>query len=136
VIIIREDAKIMADLLRAGYRMLNISCPICKNPIFQNKNGQKFCPICNREVIIAKNNLNNEHLANYTDKINGENGLRISGKPSILFSLRKVTIEKIEDINDKLKSEHQIDMMKKYSDILLKLLEILILIKKIKNEDK
>ena len=136
MIIIKEDAKIMADLLRAGYTMLNISCPICKNPIFQDKNGQKLCPICNREVIIAKNNLNSEHSANFIDKINGKNGSRISSKPSILFSLRKVTIEKIKDINDKLKSEHQIDMIKKFSDILLKLLEILILIKKIIYEDK
>jgi len=136
VIIIREDSKIMADLLRAGYTMLNISCPICKNPIFQDKKGQKFCPICNREVIIAKDNLNSEHSASYTDNINGKNGSRIAGKSSILFSLRKIIFEKIEAINNKLKSEHQIDIIKKYSDILLKLLEILILIKKIKYEDK
>ena len=118
MIIIREEAKIMADLLRSGYTMLNLSCPICKNPIFQDKNGRKFCPICN------------------IDKINGKNGLRISGKSSILFSLRKITIEKIKDINDRLKSEHQIEMIKKFLDILLKLLEILILIKKVTYEDK
>ena len=135
MIIIREDAKIMADLLRAGYTMLNISCPICKNPIFQDKNGQKFCPICNREVIIAKNNLNIEQSANLIGNINGENGSKISGKSNVLFSLRKVIIEKIKDINDKLKSEHQIDMIKKFSDILLKLLEILILLKKITYKD-
>ncbi|MFX0026897.1 MAG: Sjogren's syndrome/scleroderma autoantigen 1 family protein [Candidatus Hermodarchaeota archaeon] len=126
----------MADLLRSGYTMLNLSCPICKNPIFQDKNGRKFCPICNREVIITKNNLNSEQPTNNIDKINGKNGLRISGKSSILFSLRKITIEKIKDINDRLKSEHQIEMIKKFSDILLKLLEILILIKKITYEDK
>ena len=136
MIIIREDAKIMEDLLRGGYTMLNISCPICKNPIFQDKNGQKFCPICNREVIIAKNNLNSEQSANFIEKTNGENSSKISGKLNILFSLRKVIIEKIKDINDKLKSEHQIDMIKKYSDILLRLLEILILLKKITYEDK
>lgn len=134
--IIREDAKIMADLLRGGYTMLNISCPICKNPIFQDKNGKKFCPICNREVIIAKNNFNSEQSANFIENINGENSLKISGKPNILFSLRKVIIEKVKDINDKLKSENQIDMIKKFSDILLKLLEILILLKKFTYEDK
>lgn len=116
--------------------MLNLSCPICKNPIFQDKSGQKFCPICNREVIIAKNNLNRKQPANHTDKINGKNDSKISDKPNILFSLRKVITEKIKDINIKLKSESQIDIIKKFSDILLKLLEILVLIKKITDEDK
>ncbi|MFX0017666.1 MAG: Sjogren's syndrome/scleroderma autoantigen 1 family protein [Promethearchaeota archaeon] len=126
----------MADLLRAGYTMLNRSCPICKNPIFQGKNGQKFCPICNREVIIAKNNLNSEQSANIIDDISGENGSKISGKSNVLFSLRKVIIDKVKVINDKLKSENQIDMIKKFSETLLKLLEILILLKKIIYEDK
>ena len=87
-------------------------------------------------MIFAKNNLSSAQSANFIDNIDGKNASKISDKPNILFSLRKVVIEKIKDINDKLKSEHHIDMIKKFSDILLKLLEILILLKKITYEDK
>ncbi len=40
MIIIREEAKKMADLLRSGHTMLNLACPVCNNPLFRNKDKE------------------------------------------------------------------------------------------------
>jgi uncharacterized Zn finger protein (UPF0148 family) len=49
----RQDASIkkMAKALREGARMLDIACPVCNNPIFQFKSGEKMCVSCERKVI-------------------------------------------------------------------------------------
>jgi uncharacterized Zn finger protein (UPF0148 family) len=57
VIIIKQDSEKMAALLRDGYSMLNIACPICNNPIFKNKKQVLFCPICNREVLLIDQDI-------------------------------------------------------------------------------
>ena len=53
-----DEAKKMAQLLRSGNTMLNQACPVCNNPIFRNKDGKVFCPICNRELMFV--NADNE----------------------------------------------------------------------------
>ena len=47
----------MADLLRSGNTMLNMACPVCNNPLFRNKEGNTFCPTCNRNVVIIDNSV-------------------------------------------------------------------------------
>jgi uncharacterized Zn finger protein (UPF0148 family) len=49
----RQDASIkkMAKALREGARMLDIACPVCNNPIFQLKSGEKVCVSCERKVV-------------------------------------------------------------------------------------
>ena len=56
MIYIKDDAKVMADLLRSGHTMLNLACPVCNNPLFRDKNNEIFCSVCKRKVIIKKNN--------------------------------------------------------------------------------
>lgn len=50
----RQDASIkkMAKALKEGARMLDLACPVCNNPIFQAKSGEKMCVSCERKVII------------------------------------------------------------------------------------
>ncbi len=50
----KQDANIkkMAKALREGARMLDLACPVCNNPVFQNKSGEKVCVACERKVII------------------------------------------------------------------------------------
>ena len=118
----------MANLLRAGYTMLNISCPECNNPIFRNKEGALFCPTCKRKVIIKNNNFsqNNEKIKKmkYEDKkveINKENQTNFD-----LNLLKEVIIEKINWVAHKLKSETQIDLIERYMKLLLNFLDLLI----------
>jgi len=119
VVLIKEDARIMADLLKSGHKMLSLSCPICNNPIFQNKSGTTFCAICNREVLLVDkdSNKNDEDI-----KPNVNNPLEIT----ILNSnINSVLIEKINWIAHRLKNETQIHIINEYLELVLNLLNLL-----------
>ncbi len=116
---IKEDAKKMADLLRSGHKMLNLSCPICNNPIFQNKDGVSFCAICNREVIVA-NNISDKNVEEKETILN-KNTKQIN-IPSVLIS---VLTDKLNWISKKLEKETQLDIIEKYLKIICDLLNLL-----------
>ena len=119
MVLIKEDARIMADLLKSGHKMLSLSCPICNNPIFQNKSGTTFCAICNREVLLVDkdSNKNDEDI-----KPNVNNPLEIT----ILNSnINSVLIEKINWITHRLKNETQIHIINEYLELVLNLLNLL-----------
>jgi len=113
----KEDAKKMAQLLRSGNTMLNKACPVCSNPIFRNKNGKVFCPICNREVMFVDNDAENT----LTDK--ERNDIKI--QEDLRNPLKQVLLEKIDIITQKLKSETQIDVIDKYVMLLTRCFELL-----------
>ena len=116
---IKEDAKKMADLLRTGHKMLNLSCPICNNPIFQNKEGVSFCVICNREVIIA-DSVSNKNIEEKETILN--KNTKQGNIPSVLIT---VLTDKLNWITQKLKKENQLDIIEKYLKILFDLLNLL-----------
>jgi uncharacterized Zn finger protein (UPF0148 family) len=119
VVFIKEDAKKMADLLRSGHKMLNLSCPICNNPIFQNKDGVSFCVICNREVIVA-NSISDKNVEEKETILN-KNTKQIN-IPSVLIS---VLTDKLNWISKKLEKETQLDLIEKYLKIICDLLNLL-----------
>nr|MDO8085748.1 Sjogren's syndrome/scleroderma autoantigen 1 family protein [Candidatus Sigynarchaeum springense] len=55
----KQDASIkkMAKALREGARMLDLACPVCNNPIFQVRSGEKMCVACERRVLIEGEEL-------------------------------------------------------------------------------
>ncbi|MFW9772594.1 MAG: Sjogren's syndrome/scleroderma autoantigen 1 family protein [Candidatus Thorarchaeota archaeon] len=114
----------MADLLRSGHTMLNIACSVCNNPIFRNKEGLMFCPTCNREVQIVDEkttqNFKQEEFyiqTNQSDK----------NKPSIknVDNMKKVIINKMQWITEKLNLETELSLVEKYTRTLLNLIDIL-----------
>jgi len=119
VVFIKEDAKKMADLLRTGHKMLNLSCPICNNPIFQNKEGVSFCVICNREVIMA-DSVSDKNIEEKETILN-KNTKQVN-IPSVLIT---VLTDKLNWITQKLKKENQLDIIEKYLKILFDLLNLL-----------
>jgi len=124
VVFIKEDAKIMADLLKNGHKMLSLSCPICNNPIFQKRNGTAFCAICNRKVLLIDtlDNKNDEEkkpiLINNTE---------IEDIKSILLP---VLIDKLHWIAQKLEKESHLSVINDYLKLTFKLLN---LVEKLKN---
>ena len=112
-----DEAKKMAQLLRSGNTMLNQACPVCNNPIFRNKDGKVFCPICNREVMFV--NADNEKDFKNKEEITK----KIQDKDSI-YSLKEIILEKIEWIAQKLKSETQIDNIERYVILLTNFLDL------------
>ena len=117
--VIKEDAKKMADLLRTGHKMLNLSCPICNNPIFQNKDGVSFCAICNREVVMADSVSDNNIEEKET--ILNKNTKQVN----IPHALITVLTDKLNWIYQKLEKENQLDIIEKYIKIIFDLLNLL-----------
>ena len=116
----------MADLLRSGNTMLNIACPECNNPIFRNKDGNTFCPTCNRNVLIVNNsslqdNITKNSEVYYKEQENKRHDRQID----LLNSLQETLFEKIEGITKKLKKETHLQLIESYIKILLNTLEIL-----------
>jgi uncharacterized Zn finger protein (UPF0148 family) len=123
VIKINEDISKMADLLRMGYTMLNIACPVCNNPIFRNKEGEKLCPSCNRKVVVMTDNAIQNYKKSEDTSQNVENAEEISEK-KITNSIKLVTGKKIQLIIEKLENETEIELIKKYSDVLSDLYDL------------
>jgi len=118
VVHIKEDARIMADFLKSGHKMLSLSCPICNNPIFQNKNGTNFCPICKREVLLVDEDSNKNDV---DIKSTGNNSVEVKNLNSDVYS---VLIEKINWIAHKLENETQLHIISEYLELILKLLDV------------
>jgi uncharacterized Zn finger protein (UPF0148 family) len=124
VVFIKDDAKIMADLLKTGHKMLSLSCPICNNPIFQKKNGTTFCPICNRKVLLVDNTTKTQEEEKKPILINNT---EIEDIKSIVLP---VLINKFQWIAQKLEKESQLSVFGEYLDVTFKLLS---LVEKIRN---
>ncbi|MFW9899043.1 MAG: Sjogren's syndrome/scleroderma autoantigen 1 family protein [Candidatus Thorarchaeota archaeon] len=121
----QEDAEKMADLLRAGYTMLNLSCPVCNNPLFRNKNKEIFCPICNKKVIIEKNDTIQSNITK-NETIEDKELIKNDKKFDIkINSLKEILEEKIKWISQKLKDETHIDLIERYINILTKTYKLL-----------
>ena len=122
---INENIKKMADLLRSGSTMLKIACPVCNNPIFRNKDGNTFCPTCNRKVLI----VNDKNHHNNRIKISNNKEQEITNQNrqiEILNLLNNVLFEKIEMITNKLKNETQLQLIETYIKILINCIDIVI----------
>jgi len=119
VVLIKEDARIMADLLKSGHKMLSLSCPICNNPIFQNKSGTAYCAICNREVLLVDKDSN---MNDVDIKLTVNNPREIKNLDS---EINSVLIEKINWIAHKLENETQLHTINKHLELMHNLLNIL-----------
>jgi uncharacterized Zn finger protein (UPF0148 family) len=118
---IQQDTKKMANLLRSGHKMLNLSCPVCNNPIFKKKNGEIFCPICDRPVIL-NNKLSNESIKSDTE-LKNENNNDLGDKKT-LINLKKIISLKIQEISETIKTEKQIINLEAYLNLVQKLLDL------------
>jgi len=123
VIEINEDVSKMADLLRMGYTMLNIACPVCNNPIFRNKEGEKFCPSCNRKVVVMTDNSVQNYVKSEDIPKPSETMSDISEK-NIIKSIKLVIDKKMQLILAKLENETEVELIKKYSDVLSDLFDL------------
>ena len=46
-----DSTKKMARFMLQGATMLDKACPLCNNPLFKLKNGDKACVVCERKVV-------------------------------------------------------------------------------------
>ena len=114
----------MAELLRKGYTMLNLACPVCNNPIFQNKSGDKFCPSCDRKVVVV-NDKTDQSYQNNKSSLKNNLSIKANLRESVYTSLEDVVSKKIQWIIEKLYVETDIEIVGSYIDLISNFLNLL-----------
>jgi UPF0148 protein len=111
-----KNIKVMADLLRQGATLTELSCPACSSPLFKMKSGDLWCVKCQKRVIVMKE---------------GESPLKVSS-PVMLTSLESTILLKIREVERKIKEETDFEQLNRLGAILSTLLENLEKVRKIK----
>jgi UPF0148 protein len=110
-----KPIKRMANLLRQGATLTDLSCPACASPLFRLKNGTFWCAKDEKKVIVVKEGEEPEKASNLTyDK------------------LEATLLKKVEDIQNKIQQTESAEELQKLSTALSELLGNLEKIQKIK----
>jgi len=112
-----EDIKVMADLLRQGATLTQLSCPACFSPLFKLQNKDIWCAKCQKKVIIVKE---------------GDPEPEESKVP-VFSGLEKTIMTKIQNLEKQLAEENDPEKITKIGETLSSLLENL---EKIRNMKK
>ena len=100
------SVKKMGELLRQGARMLSDACPECGTPLFQLRNGDTICPMCNRPVRYVEGDADTQAEAH---------------KERLEESLRK----KIDEVQTRLEEADDPVLIGELTDTLMKLMDAL-----------
>ncbi|MCE7741764.1 MAG: hypothetical protein GOP50_04845 [Candidatus Heimdallarchaeota archaeon] len=109
-----SDASIKAgaDLLLKGWKMLNKACPDCVEPLYE-KDGKVVCVKCKKNYVmvdsvadIPQNNQSNQAHNNQTQSSslpNSVSSFDFSSLPSALADSAEIMMNKLSDLNARLK---------------------------------
>lgn len=111
-----KDLENMANLLKQGATLTEFSCPACASPLFKVKNGQLWCAKCQKRVIVVKEGETPEEAT----------------KPYALNTLESTLLTKIQEVENRIKTETDPAQLEKLSATLATLLENLEKIKRMK----
>jgi len=111
-----KSIKSMANLLRQGATLTELSCPACASPLFKLKSGELWCEQCRKRVIEVGE---------------GEN-LAEAISPTLLTTLESTILTKIQEIDKKMKEEKDPEKLQKLGTTLTTLLENLEKVRKTK----
>ena len=113
--------KRMADLLRQGATLTDLSCPNCASPLFRLKDGTLWCAKDEKKVVIVKE---------------GEEPPKPAAAPSSANSpydkLEATLLSKVLDVQGKIAKTEDPDELQKLTHALGELLNSLEKIKKLK----
>ena len=114
----RDDAHIkrMADLLRQGATLTDLSCPQCASPLFRLQDGSLWCGKDQKRVVVVKE---------------GEEPPRTSSNAS-MDNLEKTLITKVDDLQLKIQHTDNVEELAKLSSALNELLSSLEKIRRMK----
>jgi UPF0148 protein len=110
-----ERIKSMAELLRAGATMTDLSCPACSSPLFRLKNGDLWCAQCQKKVVVVKEDEQTEKVQTLTS----------------LSTVESVLMTKILEINERIQEEKDLGELQKLSSVLTTLLDNLDKVKRL-----
>jgi len=110
--------KRMADLLRQGDTLTDLSCPVCSSPLFRLKDGTLWCVKDEKKVVVVKE---------------GEEPTKPATQPSGAYDKLEATLmTKITDLQAKIEKTEDIDELQKLTVALSELLNSVEKIKKMK----
>jgi UPF0148 protein len=115
-----NDAPIkrMADLLRQGATLTDLSCPVCSSPLFRLQDGTLWCAKDQKKVIILKE---------------GEEPATATSTGTAVYDKLESTLQsKINDMQGKIEKSQDADEMQKLSATLSQLLDSLDKVQKMK----
>ena len=110
-----KPIKRMADLLRQGATLTDLSCPACASPLFRLKDGTLWCAKDEKKVIVVKEGEEPEKASN-----------------AAYDKLEATLLAKVEDIQNKIQQTENVEGLQKLSATLSELLGNLEKIKKMK----
>jgi UPF0148 protein len=110
-----KPIKRMADLLRQGATLTDLSCPVCASPLFRLKDGTLWCAKDEKKVIVVKEGEEPEKTAT-----------------TAYDKLEATLMAKVEDIQNKIQQTDNVDELQKLSAALSELLSNLEKIQKMK----
>jgi UPF0148 protein len=110
-----KPIKRMADLLRQGAALTDLTCPACASPLFRLKDGTLWCANDEKKVIVVKEGEEPEKASN-----------------TAYDRLEATLLAKVQDIQNKIQQTENMDELQKLSAALSELLNNLEKIQKMK----
>jgi len=110
-----KPIKRMADLLRQGATLTDLSCPACASPLFRLKDGTLWCAKDEKKVIVVKEGEETEKAST-----------------AAYDKLEAILMAKVEDVQNKIQQTENVDELQKLSTALSELLGNLEKIQKMK----
>jgi UPF0148 protein len=110
-----KPIKRMADLLRQGATLTDLTCPACASPLFRLKDGTLWCANDEKKVIVIKEGKEPEKTAN-----------------TAYDKLEATLLAKVQDIQNKIQQTENVEELQKLSTALSELLSNLEKIQKMK----
>lgn len=117
----KESIKRMAELLRQGATLTDLSCPNCFSPLFRLQDGMLWCAKDEKKVVVVKEGEQPPQPVQSPPKVN-----------TAYDKLEAILIAKIEDIQNKIEKTQDIDQLQKLTVTLSELLTSVEKIKKMK----
>ena len=114
-----KPIKRMADLLRQGATLTDLSCPACASPLFRLKDGMLWCGRCEKKVVVVKNGEEQEKTSSAT-----------------YSKLEATLLAKVQGIQDKIQNTEDLEELQKLSLALSELLSNLEKVKKMKKPSR
>lgn len=123
----KESIKRMAELLRQGATLTDLSCPNCNSPLFRLRDSTLYCAKDERKVVIVKEG----EEAPRTQMAQAPTQTPKASNAAY-DKLEATLMKKIEDIQAKIEKTEDIDELQKLTVALSELLNSVDKIKKMK----
>jgi UPF0148 protein len=110
-----KPIKRMAELLRQGATLTDLSCPVCASPLFRLKDRTLWCANDQKKVVVVKQG---EEIEN--------------ARGTVYHKLEATLLAKAQDIQNKIQHTDDVEELQKLSTALTELLSSLEKVQKMK----